>query len=266
MAELGLVSTSVPVYNLQGEITGEVKLPEVFRTPLRKDLIRRAFLSAFTARLQPKGTDPLAGLRTTAESLGVGHGIARVARIKGGLRAARVPQAVKGRRAHPPRVEKKLHERINKRERILALMSAVAATAIRSLVEGRGHVVPDKPLPIVVEGSLEGISRTADLRRVLKSIGLWEDVERAQSGTRVRAGKGKMRGRRYKVPVSVLIVVSENGKGVQKAARNLPGVTVKTVKNLSVMDLAPGGHPGRLTIYTVGSLKEIEEKFRVIGE
>ncbi|MEM2245898.1 MAG: 50S ribosomal protein L4 [Thermofilum sp.] len=261
MAELKLASLSVPVYSLQGEVTGEVKLPKVFETPLRKDLIRRAFLSAFTARLQPKGTDPLAGLRTTAESLGVGHGIARVARIKGGLRAARVPQAVKGRRAHPPKVEKKLHERINKRERLLALMSAIAATAIRPVVEARGHLVPEKPLPIVVDNSLEEVSRTADLRGVLEKLGLWRDVERAQRGTRVRAGKGKMRGRRYKVPVSVLIVVSDSGKGILKAARNLPGVTVRTAKTVSVMDLAPGGHPGRLTIYTVRALEEIRERF-----
>lgn len=262
MAEL-VVAHKVPVYNLQGESAGEVELPEVFRTPLRKDLIRRAFLSAFTARLQPKGTDPLAGLRTTAESLGVGHGIARVARIKGGLRAARVPQAVKGRRAHPPRAEKKLHERINKRERQLALMSAIAATAVRGLVESRGHVVPDKPLPIVVEDSLEEVSRTSDLREVLRKLGLWEDVERAQDGTRVRAGKGKMRGRRYKVPVSVLIVVSKPDR-ILKAARNLPGVTVKSASTLSVLDLAPGGEPGRLTVYTVGALKEIGEKFKVV--
>jgi large subunit ribosomal protein L4e len=252
----------VPVYNLEGESVGQVELPAVFKTPLRRDLIRRAFLSAFTARLQPKGTDPLAGLRTTAESLGVGYGIARVARIKGGLRAARVPQAVKGRRAHPPKVEKRLHERINKKERRLALMSAIAATALREVVESRGHVVPDKPLPVVVEDKLESISQTSELKKVLVKLGLWADVERAHEGTRVRAGKGKMRGRRYKVPVSLLIVVRKND-GIVKAARNLPGVTVKTVGNLSVLDLAPGGHPGRLTVYTVGALEELRARFPV---
>jgi LSU ribosomal protein L4P len=64
------------------------------------------------------------------------------------------------------------------------------------------------------------------------------------------------------VPVSLLIVVRKNN-GIAKAARNLPGVTVKTVKNLSVMDLAPGGHPGRLTVYTVGALEELRARFSV---
>ena len=90
------------VYDLEGKVVGEVELPRVFLTPVRHDLIRRAVLAIETSRLQPKGTDPLAGKRTSAESWGVGHGVARVPRIKGGSRAARVPQAVGGRRAHPP--------------------------------------------------------------------------------------------------------------------------------------------------------------------
>lgn len=258
------VLKEVPLYDLEGREVGKIQLPSFFYTPVRVDLIRRAFLAIFTSRLQPKGTDPLAGLRTTAESLGVGHGIARVARLKGSLRAARVPQAVKGRRAHPPKVEKVLKERINKKERRLAIVSAIAATAIRDLVVRRGHVVPEKPLPIVVTDDMEKITKTAELRKVLEKLGLGADLERAAERIRVRAGKGKMRGRRYKKPKSILLVVS-NHRELAKAARNIPGVDIVNARSLTVTHLAPGGVPGRLTVYTQGALKILEGRFSDIG-
>ncbi len=249
----------VPVYGLDGEKVDEVELPAVFATPVRRDLIRRAVLAIRTSRLQPKGTDPLAGLRTTAESWGVGHGVARVARIKGGSRAARVVQAVGGRRAHPPKVEKVIRERINRKEKRLAVASALAATALRDLVAARGHRVGERELPVVVVDEFQALKKTRKVKEVLEKLGLWDDVERAKEGKRVRAGRGKMRGRRYKVPKSVLIVVGED-QGIVRAARNLPGVDVASVDVLNVEHLAPGGEPGRLTLYTVSALKMIEEK------
>jgi len=250
----------VPVYTLDGGKSGEVELPSFFETPVRKDLIRRAVLALRTSRLQPKGTDPLAGLRTTAESWGVGHGVARVARIKGGSRAARVVQAVGGRRAHPPKVEKVIWERINRREKRLAVLSALAATASRRFVEERGHVVGEAEVPIVVEDKFEELGKTSEVREVLEKLGVWGDVLRAKKGKRVRSGRGKMRGRRYKVPKSILIVVGED-RGIVKAARNLPGVDVATADVLNVEHLAPGGVPGRLALYTVSALRRLEERF-----
>jgi len=107
------VPAKAKLLNLNGEVIGEVELPPQFKTPIRPDVIRRAVLSALTARLQPKGTDPEAGLRSSAVSFGTGLGIARVPRIKGNLwpRARIAPNVVKGRRAHPPKVEKRLWER-----------------------------------------------------------------------------------------------------------------------------------------------------------
>ena len=254
----------VNVFDLEGNVAGTVELPEIFSAPVRPDLIRRAVLALLTSRLQPKGTDPLAGLRTTAESWGVGYGIARVPRIKGGTRAARVPQAVKGRKAHPPKVEKKIREYINEKEKRLATVSALAATANPDLVRARGHRIASvKQIPMVVVDDFQAISRTSEVRKVLKALGLWNDVERAMEGTRIRAGKGKMRGRRYKVPKSVLIVVAED-HGISLAARNLPGVNVAAARSLNIVHLAPGGHPGRLTLYTVSALKGLETRFKKV--
>lgn len=252
----------VNVYDLSGNPVSKVRLPPLFNVEVRPDLIRRAVLALNTSRLQPKGTDPMAGERTTAESWGVGYGIARVPRIKGISRAALVPQAVGGRRAHPPKVEKKIRELINKKERRLATISAIAATASRFYVERRGHRIGSiKELPIVVSDDLERLERTRDVREFLKKIGAWDDLMRAYKGRRVRAGKGKMRGRKYKVPKSLLIVISGGSKGVVKAARCLPGVDVTTADSLTVTHLAPGGVPGRLTIYTLSALERLSRRF-----
>ena len=249
------------VYALDGSEKGEVELPPVFETEYRPDLIRRAFLSAFTARLQPKGVDPMAGKRTSAKSIGKGHGMARVRRTREG-RAAFVPQAVGGRRCHPPKVEKILHEKINKKERRKALMSAIAASANPELVRNRGHVIDNVPsLPLVVEDEFEGILKTKEVFNVFKNLGLDKDVERAKNGIKIRAGKGKMRGRRYRKPKSVLIVVSDLCN-VVKGARNLPGVDVITADSLGVIHIAPGGDAGRLTLWTEGAIEKIGERFQ----
>jgi len=252
------------VYDLEGREVGRIELPEVFSHEVREDIIKRAYLAALTARIQPQGRDPMAGKRTTAESWGVGYGIARVPRVKGerhprAASAAFVTMAVGGRRAHAPTVEKKIRERINKKERRLAIKSAIAATAIRELVERRGHILPPKlSLPIVVKAEIEEIETTKQAKEFLLKMGLWDDVERVSERVKIRAGKGKMRGRRYREGKSLLVVFSGRCKAV-KAFRNLPGVNVAYIKNLSVLHLAPGGVPGRLTLWSENAIKMLAE-------
>ncbi|MCU4140475.1 MAG: Ribosomal protein L4 [Methanophagales archaeon] len=196
------------VLDISGNVLREVELPAVFSEEFRPDLIKKAVLSLQSRRFQPKGASKLAGKDTSAESWGPGHGVSRVPRIKTGRRAARVPQAVGGRRAHPPKAEKEILKKINKKERWKALRSAIAATADPSLVRARGHKFSeDVSLPIVVENALVTLSKTADVEAFLKAVGIWEDVLRAKR-KKVRAGRGKMRGRRYRRKKSVLFVIS----------------------------------------------------------
>ncbi|MGC8607332.1 MAG: 50S ribosomal protein L4 [Vulcanisaeta sp.] len=256
------VPSVVKVFDINGNAINEIELPSQFFEPIRPDLILRAYISALTARLQPKGTDPMAGKRTTAVSFGIGLGIARVPRVKGSLwpTARLAPNVVKGRRAHPPKVEKVLHERINKRERRKAIRSAIAATAIKDLVIARGHTVDKVPqIPLIVSDDFERISVMADLKKSLESLGLWDDIERVAERIRIRSGKGKMRGRRYKEGKSLLIVVSSTDASIIKVARNLPGVDVVPVRNLGVLYLAPGGVPGRLTLWTSSAIEELRK-------
>jgi len=246
--------------DLSGKVKGNVELPKVFEEEYRPDLIKRAVLAAQANRLQPYGPDIYAGMRTSAEGWGTGRGASRVPRIKGGSRAARVPQAVGGRRAHPPKPQKILSKKINVKERRKAIRSAIAATANAELVKDRGHKFGAK-VPIIVDNSLEKMTKTSDVIEFLQAANLWDDILRAKEGKNIRAGKGKMRGRRYKRKKSLLIVVSED-KGIIKAARNLPGVDVVIVDQLNAEVLAPGAQPGRLTVWTKGAISKLESAFR----
>lgn len=259
-------SVSVPLYSEVGESAGSIELPLIFRLPVRQDLIKRVYLSEFTMALQPKGRDPMAGKRTTAKSLGIGYGLARVPRIKGSRRAAFVGFAVGGMATFPPRVEARIWERVNRKEKILGTMSALAATSIIDMVRSRGHRFKAEAVPVVLSSEvLRKVSKTRDAVELLDKVGVYDDIVRASEGTRWRAGKGKMRGRRYKEPKGPLVIVEDLDSPFALAVRNLPGVDVATARAVSVLELAPGAVPGRLAIITTGALEELSQRFKVSG-
>ena len=251
------MSMKAKVLSLKGEVTEEIELPEVFSEEFRPDMIKRAVLAIQSHRRQPYGPNPLSGVDYSWENWGPGHGYARVPRWKLGRRAVVVPQAVGGRRAHPPKPERKWAEKINRKEMRKALKSAIAATANEEIVKQRNHLF-DGDLPKIVTDEIESVSRTKEVAEVFKAIGVYADVERAKDRKRYRAGKGKMRGRRYVKKKSVLLVVGKDG-GVVKAAKNLPGVDAVLVKDLNVELLAPGCHPGRLTVWTKSAVEYLGE-------
>lgn len=244
------------VLSLEGKVVEEIELPAVFKEEYRPDIIRKAVHAIQSHRRQPYGPNPLSGTNYAAENWGPGHGVARVPRLKTGRRAVKVPQAVKGRRAHPPKVQKIWDEKINKKEMRKALRSAIAATAVAEIVTQRNHVF-EGALPKIVVDDFEDLTRTKEVAEVFKAIGVYGDVLRAAERKRVRAGKGKMRGRRYIGKKSVLVVVSKPCNAI-KAARNLPGVDVVLAKDLNVELLAPGCHAGRLTVWTKSALSHLE--------
>jgi large subunit ribosomal protein L4e len=172
----------------------------------------------------------------------------------------KVPQARTGRRAHPPKPEKVLVEKINKKERRKAIRSAIAATRDIGLVKERGHRVGDiKKLPIIVDNAIESLKKTKEVREALLRLKLGEDLKRGEQ-KKIRAGRGTTRGRKYKKKKSVLIVVGSD-KGVVKASKGIAGVDVSLAKNINADLLAPGGKPGRLTVYTESALSEIGKLF-----
>ena len=255
---------NVPVLGTDGMVEGTVDLPHVFETPLRRDVIIRAFTNTNTHHFQPKGTHPTAGMDVVARSANppTGQGQARIARIRtsGGRRqgeAAGVASVRGGRQAHPPKVERNIHKKINKKESKFALCSAIAATADRSIVESRGHKVPDaKSFPIVVSDKADDASSTKSIMGMLSAWGLLDDVMRLRSRKR-RGGKSALRGRGKKTGKSILFVTGKSGSMLSRACGAIPGVDVRRARELSVLDLAPGASIIRLTVYTRSALNEI---------
>ncbi len=247
------------VLDLNGNKIKEIELPAIFSYPVRKDLIRRAFHAEFTASLQPKGRDPMAGKRTTAYSFGINLGLARVPRIRTSGEAALAPNTVGGRATFPPTTMEKIVERINEKEKKLAVISALSATADKYFVALRGHRATFDVLPIVVSDDFANLGKAKDVLEALERLKVSEELERVRNGIRIRAGKGKMRGRKYKVPVGPLIV-AHDVKKLLPAARNIPGVDVIDPMLVSVIHLAPGGHPGRLTIFTESSIGVLNKR------
>ncbi len=258
----------VKIYSLKGRVKGNIKLSDIFNTEYRPDLIKRAVVMLQANRRQKYGANPLSGMRTTAEYFGrrrdayrqtINRGISRLPRIKpggGGLGdVRRVPQAVGGRRAHPPKM-RDYSKKMNKKEYQFALKSAIAATKDIRIVKGRGHIIDNiKEIPLVVEDSFQRLKKTNDVINVLYNLGLKEDLERAKE-KRIRAGRGKLRGRKYKRRKSILIVIHKDD-GI-KNVKNIPGVDIVNLDELDVELLAPGTHPGRLTLWTKSALDNIE--------
>ncbi len=258
----------VNVLSIQGKPVGKIDLPNVFNEKFRPDLIKRTVLALQSHRRQPYGTDPLAGSRSSAHFHGrrrVKHGMqmrdmARAPRIHTGppqlyFRARKIPQAVKGRKAHPPKVERDWYQKINEKEKKLALKSAIAATTNKEIVSKRGHKVDLVELPLIIEDTIQSVKKTKDVENFLLSLKLDDELKRVKM-KKIRAGKGKMRGRKYRTKKGPLIVVSED-KGIGKACKNIPGIDVSLVKNISVEDLAPGILAGRLTIWSKSSIEKL---------
>jgi LSU ribosomal protein L4P len=91
--------------------------------------------------------------------------------------------------------------------------------------------------------------------KILDSLKLTQDVNRLET-RKARSGQSRLRGRSKKVGTSVLFVTKDSSN-ISKAIGALPGVEVRNVKDLSVLDLAPGSHPIRLTVYSKSAIEEI---------
>ncbi|MBI2548935.1 50S ribosomal protein L4 [Candidatus Woesearchaeota archaeon] len=251
---------------------GTVSLPQQFEEELRPDLIKRAVLAVQSNRRQRYGAYPEAGMQTSAKLSrrrrdykgSYGHGISRVPRkimSHSGTQfnwvGAFAPGTVKGRRAHPPKAEKSWAKYINTKERKKAIRSALAATVMPNVVAERGHHLPEH-YPFVVEDKLEDMAKTKEVVAVLASLGFSQELARA-SQRKVRAGKGTMRGRKYRTKKGLLVVVGKSCP-LRNAAKNIPGLDVALVHRLNAELLAPGTACGRVTLYTKSAIEALRKE------
>ena len=274
--DAGLLSET---YEVSAENGSKVDLPESFSSDIREDMVRDAVHSSRANRSQPYGhrthdgkKAPQAGMKHSVEWWGKGRGVSRIMRKTGQRTAAQNPHTRGGRRAHGPLVEKDWSMKFNTKQKRIARDSAIAATCNAEIVASRGHRFDESlRFPIIIDKYTEvkdGQSDAHDPESIplayatrkfvamMQGLGLGDDLDRAKNGRSIRAGKGKMRGRRRRTPKSVLLVVSQTG-ALSKAARNVPGVDVVAARDLCAEDLAPGGDIGRLTVWTKKAIEEM---------
>ncbi len=275
--DAGLLAESYEVSVKDGK---NITLPEVFNTEIRHDLVKSAVHASRANRRQPYGhrehdgkRSPQPGMKHSVEWWGKGRGVSRIMRKTGQRTAAQNPHTRGGRRAHGPMVAKNWSQKLNSKQKIMARNSAISASVDKSIVSARGHKFSDEVrFPIIIGDYMEsrnGTDEKYDLESIplqystrkfvamMEGLGLGDDLIRAKEGRKIRAGKATMRGRKYRTPKSILLVVSKK-EGLHKAAKNVPGVDVIATKDLCAEDLAPGGDIGRLTVWTKSAIEELE--------
>eukprot|EP00792_Barthelona_sp_PAP020_P004616 TRINITY_DN2238_c2_g1_i1.p1 TRINITY_DN2238_c2_g1~~TRINITY_DN2238_c2_g1_i1.p1 ORF type:complete len:329 (+),score=66.35 TRINITY_DN2238_c2_g1_i1:49-1035(+) len=253
-----------PTVTVQGN-ENSVQLPKVFDCPIRADVVHFVQYNMAKNSRQPYAVTRHAGMILSAESWGTGRARARIPRIKAsGTRrsgqGAFGNMCRGGRMFAPTKTWRNWHVKLNLNMKRYAVCSAVAASAQLSLVKARGHKVENIPqIPLVVEDTFESIQKTSEAKEFLVKVGAFADVEKITTSKNVRAGKGKMRGRRFKQRRGPLVVYNED-QGIVRSLRNLK-VDTCHVDRLNLLQLAPGGHLGRFVIWTESAFNKLDEVF-----
>jgi len=158
----------------------------------------------------------------------------------------------------PTKTWRRWHRKINTNQKRFAVASALAASALPSLVLARGHRIEQiQEVPLVVSSSIQGITKTKAAVELLKTLEAYSDITKVSNSRKVRAGKGKMRNRRHTQRRGPLVVY-EKDEGLVRAFKNVPGIETCPVESLNLLQLAPGGHVGRFIIWTEGALKALD--------
>ena len=252
---------------ITGTSKKEIVLPAQFNEPVRPDIIKRAFLVIQSNNRQKKGAAPDAGKRHSSylskrrnsyrSTYGIGQSrTPRKVMSRRGTRlnyvGAFAPQTVGGRRAHPPKSEKIITLNINKKERRKAIRSAMAAMLNTEFLKQKNYQIPSD-YPFIIENSIEKISKTNELKKILEKLKIQTYTER-----KIRAGRGKTRGRKYTRKKGPLFVTSKPCE-LFNASKNL-NVESCQVKNLNVKLLAPGGMPGRVVLFTEDAIEMLNKE------
>jgi len=202
----------------------------------------------------------------SAASWGTGRAVSRIPRVQGGGthrsgQGAFGNMCRGGRMFAPTKIWRKWHSKVNLTQKRYAVASALAASAVPALVMARGHRIDNvNECPVVVSNSIESLSKTGAAVKLLKTVGAHDDVDKVIGSRTMRAGKGKMRNRRFVQRRGPLIIYN-NDSGITRAFRNIPGVELADVSSLNVLQLAPGGHLGRFCVWTEGAFQKLDELF-----
>jgi len=247
-------------------VVSETTLPAVLSAPIRSDIVQFTFSQISKNARQPYACYSNQGHETAAISWGTGRAVSRIPRVHGGGtqrsgQGAFGNMCRGGRMFGHTKIWRRWHRHVNVNQRRYAIASALAATAIPSLVMARGHRIDEVPeIPLVLGDSASDIGKTQDAKKLLERFGAMPDVQKCKDSRKVRCGAGKQRNRRY-VQRRGPLVIYDSANGIDKAFRNLPGVELAQVDNLSLFDLAPGGNLGRFCIWTKSAFEKLDDLF-----
>lgn len=167
----------------------------------------------------------------------------------------------------PTKVWRKWHQKINLGQKRFATASAVAASSIPSLLLARGHQISTVPeVPLVINSEVfanAAIARTAAAVALLNSVGAGGEISKVKNSRKLRAGKGKLRGRRHRQRRGPLVIYNPlvDGSELSLAFRNIAGVETCSVFALNLLQLAPGGHLGRFIIWTSSAFQALDDVY-----
>ncbi|KAK7751276.1 60S ribosomal protein L4B [Diatrype stigma] len=244
-------------------------LPTVFASPIRPDIVQQVHTGIAKNKRQPYAVSEKAGHQTSAESWGTGRAVARIPRVSGGG-THRAGQAAfgnmcrSGRMFAPTKTWRKWHIKINQGQKRFATASALAASAVPPLLLARGHQISQVPeVPLVIDSAVfenAAAAKTSAALAILRAVGAAADIEKAKASKKLRAGKGKLRGRRHRQRRGPLVIYDPevDGKELVTGTRNLPGVETSSVHSLNLLQLAPGGHLGRFVVWTSAAFKALD--------
>lgn len=256
----------VSIYSDKNEALKDknIALPYVFKAPIRPDVVSEVSQLMRRNKRQPYAVSEAAGHQTSAESWGTGRAVARIPRVRGGGthrsgQGAFGNMCRGGRMFAPTKTWRRWHRKINVNLKRYALVSAIAASGVPALVQSRGHVIDGiSELPLVVSDDVQKFQKTKQAVAFLRRSKVWADVQKVYKSQRLRAGRGKMRNRRRVQRRGPLVVYAKD-EGLRKAFRNIPGVDTMKVSRLNLLKLAPGGHVGRLCVWTESAFAELNE-------
>ncbi len=257
------------ILDINGKEKSKIDLPKCFSVKPREDIVAKVLEAKKTK--QPYGPNPRAGLQASASGKLVhrrhvwksqyGRGMSRIPRKRMSRRGSQFnwvgavsPNTRGGRRAHPPKPTSMINTlKVNKKEMQLAMFSALSATTDAKFIVKRYATLDklNKDVPFVVESKFTTL-KVKDLMKAIEAILGKELMTIAVKKKTQRAGKGKMRGRKYKSNAGVLLV-----QGVNEKLKSMQFEIIR-VNEIGVTDLARGGL-GRLTIYTEDAVKYLGE-------
>lgn len=253
---------------IDGKKQKEINLPKIFSSKVREDIVKKVFETERTQH--PYGPYFMAGKQHSASGTishkrhdwkgHYGSGRSRIPRKTMWRRGtqffwigAEISSTRGGRRAHPPKPEAFVKfKKINKKEYDLALNSVIAATTNEKNLRDRYARLKEvkvENLPIVVESKITEL-KTGELIKAIDAIlGKLAVVSKKEKS--IRAGKGKLRNRKYKSTAGALLIIGNDEKIKSKTFESLK------VNELTITDLYP---LGRLVIYTDKAIKDLGEK------